>query len=191
MKSIKPIRYTILAPLAVLSLAACQQQAAPEPTPPPPPPPPVSTPAPAPAPAPSPTYDDWRDAPQTAGSWYSLKEAGRPANAEFRTPGGDVLVEMRCRDRRIDVRRAGSGTADLPMTFRTFQADGERTTDSRTARPVRPLMYEASLPPVDPLFDRISFSRGRFTLEVPGLPTLYLPSRPEMARVFQECRAAS
>ena len=39
------------------------------------------------------------------------------------------------------------------------------------------------------MLDRISFSRGRFTLEVPGLPTLYLPSDPEMVRVFQECRA--
>ena len=188
MKSIPVLRYTILAPTAALALAACSQQAAPpSPTLPPPPPPVVETPAPAPAPAP--TYDDWRDAPKTAGAWRSIKQGSDPASAVYQAPGGETLVEIRCDNLRVDIRRAGTGSEELPMTFRTVQADGSFGADTRTARPVRPLMYEASVPAVDPMLDRISFSRGRFTLEVPGLPTLYLPSDPEMVRVFQECRA--
>lgn len=188
MKSIPRVRYTIIAPLAGLALAACSQQAAPpSPTPPPPPPPRIELPTPAPAPAPS--DGDWRDAPVTAGAWRSVKVGTTPATALYQTREGDTLVEIRCADRRIDIRRAGTGTEPLPMTFRTVQADGSFGADTRTAQPVRPLMYEASVPAADPMLDRVAFSRGRFALEVPGLPTLYLPSEPAMTRVFQECRA--
>lgn len=134
-------------------------------------------------------YADWRDAPATAGTWRSIKQGSMPASALYETSAGDTLVEIRCDDRRVAIRRAGTGTEALPMTFRTVQADGSLGADTRTAQPVRPLMYEADVPAVDPMLDRMSFSRGRFTLEVPGLPTLYLPSEPEMTRVFQECRA--
>jgi hypothetical protein len=40
----------------------------------------------------------------------------------------------------------------------------------------------------DPLLDAIAFSRGRFAVEAPGLPTLILPTWPEPARVVEECR---
>jgi hypothetical protein len=32
------------------------------------------------------------------------------------------------------------------------------------------------------------FSRGRFTVEVPGAPMLVIPAWPEPARVIEDCR---
>lgn len=54
---------------------------------------------------------------------------------------------------------------------------------------VAPLPYVwASLPANDRFLDQIVFSRGRFTVEVPGLPVLILPSWAEPARVIEDCR---
>jgi hypothetical protein len=40
----------------------------------------------------------------------------------------------------------------------------------------------------DPFLDAIAFSKGRFAVEVPGAPTLYIPSYPEITRVIEDCR---
>ena len=40
----------------------------------------------------------------------------------------------------------------------------------------------------DPLLDAIAFSKGRFVVDVVGLPTLYVPSFPEVTRVIEDCR---
>jgi hypothetical protein len=40
----------------------------------------------------------------------------------------------------------------------------------------------------DPLLDAMAFSRGRFVVETAGLPTLYVPSWPEVGRVVEDCR---
>ena len=44
------------------------------------------------------------------------------------------------------------------------------------------------MPARDPLLDAMAFSKGRFALEVAGLPTLYVPSYPEVTRVIEDCR---
>lgn len=46
----------------------------------------------------------------------------------------------------------------------------------------------ATFQPGDPILDAIAFSRGRFAFEAAGLPTLYLPSWPEVSRVIEDCR---
>jgi len=46
----------------------------------------------------------------------------------------------------------------------------------------------AVLPARDPLLDAMAFSKGRFAVEVAGLPTLYLPSWIEVSRVIEDCR---
>ena len=46
----------------------------------------------------------------------------------------------------------------------------------------------AGLPARDPLLDAMAFSKGRFAVEVAGLPTLYLPSWIEVSRVIEDCR---
>ena len=45
-----------------------------------------------------------------------------------------------------------------------------------------------SLDARDPLLDAMIFSRGRFAVEAGALPTLYLPSWPEMGKVVEDCR---
>ena len=46
----------------------------------------------------------------------------------------------------------------------------------------------ASLQAQDPLLDAMAFSKGRFAIENAGLPTLYVPSYPEVTRVIEDCR---
>ena len=46
----------------------------------------------------------------------------------------------------------------------------------------------ARVPARDPLLDAMAFSKGRFAVEVAGLPTLYVPSYPEVTRVVEDCR---
>lgn len=46
----------------------------------------------------------------------------------------------------------------------------------------------ATLRAGDPLLDAMAFSRGRFAIEVNGLPTLYLPAWAEIGRVIEDCR---
>lgn len=46
----------------------------------------------------------------------------------------------------------------------------------------------ASFAARDPLLDAMAFSRGRFAIQSDGLPTLYVPSWPEIGRVLEDCR---
>ncbi|MEO6092118.1 MAG: hypothetical protein ABIT04_09945 [Novosphingobium sp.] len=149
--------------------------------PPPRPSPPTLVPTPAP-PAPAPAATDWRDLPATSGDWSWGMEAGG-SEARF----GEGLLVLRC-DRtrgRIELRRAGDAASGGPITVTT-------TTISR------PLVAErgeatlpairASLPVGDPLLDAMAFSRGRFLLAATALPTLIIPSWPELSRVIEDCR---
>lgn len=173
--------------LASVSLAACLALAAcvpaPERTPAPRP-----TPAPAPAPVPRaveqtpPPSANWMDAPVTPGDWrYAAGTAG------FGEPGYQPLLALRCNrtSGAVEIVRAGSAAAALPMIVRTETLDR-----SLAAAPARsdPPAIVASLSPRDPLLDAMAFSRGRFAVEIAGLPTLYVPSWPEVTRVIEDCR---
>lgn len=161
---------------SLLALSACsQRQVAPRPAPtptataelPPPPPPPAA---------------DWRDAPITPGDWTWAME-GRLSVARF---GGNTLV-LSC-DRTagmVTLMRPGSAQDQVPMSIIT----------SNMTRPVsalavatNPPMIAASLTARDALLDAMAFSRGRFAVETAGLPTLYVPSWPEISRVIEDCR---
>lgn len=168
----------ILAALAAMTATiACvpRQEAAPAPEPAPPP-----LPAPTPAPSPPP---DWRDAPLTPGSWSYGTGAGAPI-ASFGA-GNQALFTVRCdaARRQIVLARTGIAAGNV-MTVRTsFGSRG------------LPLAAEAGSPQLvarvaanDKLLDDIAFSRGRFTVLVPGTAMLFLPAWPEPARVVEDCR---
>jgi hypothetical protein len=168
-----------LAAIAVLS--ACAPQRKPEPAPPPPPPRPVATAAPAPPPP-----ADWRDAPLTPGAWR-YEAAGGKSAARFGSGAGAPLATLQC-DRaagRVALQRAGAAPGPLPMTITTSSAT-RAFTATPAAGPVPQLVL--ALSPRDPVLDAMAFSRGRFVIEVAGLPTLYLPAWPEVARVVEDCR---
>lgn len=174
-----PRLLTTLAGIAFLS--ACAAPRKPEPAPlPAPPPRPVATAVAAPPPA------DWRDAPLTPGTW-SYEPGTTGSVARFGSESGTPLASLRC-DRatgRIALDRAGAAPGPLPLTITTSTA-----TRAFTATPVASATPQLTLAfaPRDPVLDAMAFSRGRFVIEVTGLPTLYLPAWPEVARVIEDCR---
>lgn len=169
-----------LAGLAFLSACAAPRKPQPVALPAPPPPRPVATAAPATPPA------DWRDAALTPGDWTYVPGTGGSA-ATFGSSAAAPLASLRCdlAAGRIALLRAGAAPGPLPLTVttstlaRAFSASPEAASTPQLA---------LSLAPRDPLLDAIAFSRGRFVIEVAGLPTLYLPSWPEVARVIEDCR---
>lgn len=144
---------------------------APKPRPAPPPPAPVAAPAPA----------DWRDAPQTAGDWSYAQGTARFGS------GAAPLFEIRCNRqmRTVSLIRAGTSAAALPMTVATTSETRSLLLEPQLQG--QPLLI-GTLSANDALLDAMAFSRGRFAVEVNGLPTLYLPAWPELARVIEDCR---
>lgn len=147
----------------------------------------VPAPAPAPAPQPPPLPPlspqlDWREAPITRGDWRWSMEGGQSV-ARF---AGDTLV-LRCdaTKRTVTLSRAGAASGEVPLTIVT----------QSVTRPLMGAARQGSPPSVavsfnanDSLLDAMAFSRGRFAIETAGLPTLYVPSWPEVSRVIEDCR---
>lgn len=120
--------------------------------------------------------------PATPGEWRWSLENGRSV-ARF---AGGALV-LRC-DRpggTVTLLRTGTVAGDVPMTVLTTHVSRPL---SGTAVAGPPPAVAATLQARDPLLDAIAFSRGRFAVEVAGLPTLYVPSWPEVNRVVEDCR---
>ena len=170
---------TTLAGIAILS--ACAAPRKPEPASLPAlPPRPVATAVPAPAPA------DWHDAALTPGNWRYEADTGG-SSAGFGADAAAPLLTLRC-DRatqRIVLDRAGAAPGPLPLTIIT-----STLTRAFTATPEAGPMQQLTLAfaPRDPVLDAMAFSRGRFVIEVAGLPTLYLPAWPEVGRLVEDCR---
>lgn len=126
------------------------------------------------------------DAPLTSGDWYYRVDGGM-SMAVFGQPEseGDLVLTCQLASRTIEVERNGDAPQTLQMTIRTEAREGNL--------PARPDHDEipflvAAISPTDPLLDAMAFSKGRFAVEVPGLPTLYVPSYPEVTRVIEDCR---
>ena len=165
------------AALAALALAGCVP--APQPTPAPAPAPvpvPAPTPTPAPPPAPPPFAGNWMDAPLTPGDW---RYAG--GTATFAAPDGSALLTLRCSAGVVAIDRSGtSNAASFVLRSETVSRSLSPTTAGGWT--------SASLQAQDNLLDAIAFSKGRFAVENAGLPTLYVPSYPEVTRVIEDCR---
>lgn len=156
-----------IAGLACLIGAAFLSACAAKPVPAPAPEPPVRTsPPPLQAPPPAETgAGDWRDRPQTPGDWSYDAAAGE---ARY----GDLSLRCDRGRRQVVLSRAG---ASGPLRLRTTY--GERL-----------LPAGGALPAADLSLDEMAFSRGRFTVDAPGLAPLVLPTWPEPARVVEDCR---
>ena len=158
------------------------------PAPPPAPPPVAAAPQPRPvvppASPPAPTPADWRDAPQTPGTWRWALVAGR-STASYAAPGQPPVAALACdagtRTTILWTSSPAAGPAPLVVT----------TTGLRrvlTASPIASGGTAVSLSAADPLLDAMAFSRGRFMLEFGGSAPLYLPAWPELSRVIEDCR---
>ncbi|WP_296679527.1 hypothetical protein [Novosphingobium sp.] len=181
MKAIRSISRTLVILGAAIALSNCVAPKVP---------PPAPAPAPRPRPAPPPPLPaapvDWRDSPQTPGTWlWSI--SGGQSRATFAQPGGGAATWLSC-DRasgKVLLARPGAGTSAVPVQITTSSGSTPLLSDPALS----PAGWIVSaLPPRSPLLDAIAFSRGRFALETAGQPTLFLPSWPELSRVIEDCR---
>jgi hypothetical protein len=154
--------------------------------PPPPPQPQALPPAPVrPVPVPPPPQADWRDIPLTPGRWSYRSEA-QGSQAFYGPANSEASFVIRCdrSTRQIRLAREGRAAGNV-MTLRTSYG-ARNLPASAQAEPLPSV--SAMLPASDRTLDQIAFSRGRFTIEVPGLPMLVIPSWAEPARVIEDCR---
>ena len=179
MKANRALSRFLVPCLSPLALAACVA-----PTAPPPPPPPAPA---APAPRPvvvAPPPADWRDAAQTAGTWRWRMEGDRSL-AEYGPYGASPVARLTCDPiaGATILWRNWPATGPLPITVTTTGARRMMTASPDGAGGVA-----VSMAANDRLLDAVAFTRGRFMLEMPGAPTLYLPAWPELSRVIEDCR---
>jgi hypothetical protein len=114
----------------------------------------------------------------TPGGW-TYRSEGQSSLASFGPAGAAASFTVRCdrASRQVRLTREGAANGNL-MTVRT----------SSTARSLPVSVQAEPLPSAsvglaatDRLLDEIAFSRGRFTVELPGTPMLIIPAWPEPA----------
>ena len=175
------MRRLISSALALAALASCIGPPAPRPAAPVPVPRPTTLP---PAPAPAPLAADWRDWPLTPGDWV-YRQDGRGSIALFGRPGADADLTLRCdrNERAVYLSRAGVG--GNAFTVRTTSL-----TRALTAQPTggTPAYVATRIGATDSLLDGMGFSRGRFTVEAPGMAPLVVPAWAEVLRITEDCR---
>lgn len=178
-----PLPRLIAPAIAILALAGCSAQVIP---PPPSAPAPAPTQAPRPAPPPPPPPANWQDAPATPGDWNWSMEGGR-STARF--AGGLLAFACDRASGRVQLTRQGlAGTpagTDVPLTISTTSVT-RSVTGSQIRGPSPSIVVNFAAR--DSLLDAMAFSRGRFAVQAPGLPALYVPSWPEIGRVIEDCR---
>ncbi len=180
--SMKPVRAALL-----LGCVAVATGCVPRREPPPPPPAPIARPAPPPVRTipPPPPQTNWQDLPLTPGRWFYRTE-GQGSLASFGSTDGAASFTVRCDGarRQIILSRQGITTGNM-MTVRTSYSARSLPLSVQT----EPLNFVfTNLPASDRFLDGMAFSRGRFTVEVPGTPMLVIPAWPEPARVVEDCR---
>lgn len=167
--------------IASLFLASACVPQRPQPVPEPEPTKAIRVPVPLPPPPPL----NWQDRPLSPGAWYYSREAGG-SQALYGRASGEAAFIVRCdRTRRqVTLSREGASSGNV-MTIRTTSNARNYPVTVQT----EPLPYATGTTAItDRFLDDIVFSRGRFSVEVPGMPMLILPTWPEPARVIEDCR---
>jgi len=145
---------------------------------------PAFVPAPPPPAPPVALGPDWQDWPVTPGTWSYARDAG---GSIARYTGGAWL---RCDVATHGLALGRDGAANTPdgsamMMLRTSYGLLQWPAQPvRGDRPATQAVRSAS----DTGLDWIAFSRGRFTVELPGAPPLVVPNWAEAARVIEDCR---
>jgi hypothetical protein len=123
--------------------------------------------------------------PLTPGGWVYSAQA-EASQAMFGPATGAATFIVRCdrARRQISLWREGTTSGNV-MTVRT--SGGARNLPLSVQTQPLPYVFSA-VPPGDRFLDQIVFSRGRFTVEVPGTGMLVIPAWAEPARVVEDCR---
>ncbi|KWV93347.1 hypothetical protein AUC45_04360 [Erythrobacter sp. YT30] len=186
LKCITALAMSLSACACVPSVDEPAQPASPAPTP-------IATPAPAPTPTPTPVpvvnepaYDNYLDAPQTAGAW-SYRDAPQLSFATFGEIGKAAVFGVECAkpSRQIRLVRGGASSGPRVMTIQTETT--ERTLDAQISPDGRPMLM-ALIPAGDPVLDAMAITKGRVSIGVEGMRTLYVPVWVEISRVIEDCR---
>lgn len=172
---IKPL----FAATILLAVSACSTQ----PAAPPPKPAPAPTPVSRPVPAPLPVSQNWMDMPKTPGDWNYVSRLGG-SSATFAAAGGQAYLTLQCDNATRSVALIRAGTASGAVPLRILAETGDRLLNAQSQAGGLVVQLAAQ----DALLDAMAISKGRFAVEVPGLPTLYIPSWPEVSRVIEDCR---
>jgi hypothetical protein len=173
-----PLPSAVLAPsLLLASCVGAPDRPAPAPAP-------APRPAPAPQPAP-PAPVEWQDRDTTPGDWrYQVDGAGSVALFGADAQGSLFVIRCDRAARRVSLLRPG--VAATAMTVRTsYGAVNWPASAPSGTVPATQAIRAAS----DAALDQIAYSRGRFAVEVQGLPMLILPAWAEVGRVVEDCRA--
>ena len=170
------------AAFAVTLLASCSPRIVPEPKAAP------AAPAPAPTPPPpAPLAEDWQDWPVTPGTWVYRPGPAEPS-ALYGARESEAQVTLACdrTSRRVTLSVAAAGDMGPQMlTIRTSYGVLQWPADMVAGAMPRLTATRAAS---DQGLDWIVFSRGRFTVEVPGRAPLVLPTWAEPVRVVEDCR---
>lgn len=148
----------------------------------------ATTPAPMTAPVTSlqksapPANTAWIDMPATPGDWVWSVEGGQ-STARF--AGSKLTLRCNPASRTVQIERRENGSS--PSNPSTLTVRTQTTSQTLSASPQAGGVI-ANLAARDPLLDAIAFSRGRFAIETPNWPTLYVPSWAEVSRVIEDCR---
>ena len=121
----------------------------------------------------------------TTGSWsYAPSVSG--SEARFTDSAGAVRAAITCArvTRQVSLSRSSLAPA---ATMSIWTSSASRELASRFDQAA--LRVTTQTTAYDPLLDALAFSRGRFAILMPGSPALVLPSGPEPAHVFEDCRA--
>ena len=154
---------------------------------------PPAPPAPRPAPtASAPAGVDWRDVPLPAGDWGWAARPGGSV-ARFGVAGQAPVAMLLCDRNGAVVRIALPVNPAQPPSAAPRPATITASTGSGTVA-AEPLVIDGlvtlaiTLPASHRLLDAMAFSRGRFRVEIAGLPQVVLPSWSEVGRVVEDCR---
>ncbi len=151
--------------------------------------PPVSMPPPAPAAVPAvqePVFDNYLDAPQTAGTW-TYRDAPQLSFATFGPVGEAASFGVECAKTSGQIRLVRGGARSGPRVMTVQTETTERTLNAQMSSDGRPMLV-ALIPAGHPLLDAMAITKGRIAVGVEGMRTLYVPAWVEISRVIEDCR---
>lgn len=130
----------------------------------------------------------WTDWPIATGKWR-YEDGGRATVASFGNDAANPVVRLWCdtQDKKIMFYVRSDAQSNSPQTLVLRASEGMKSF------PVTPgndrlLFYGASIPPADTMLDMISFSRGRFAVELGQIKSAAFPTGSEFSRVVEDCR---
>ncbi len=130
---------------------------------------------------------DWSVAEIGPGEWRYGRDGGASV-ARYGLGDEAVAVMLRCEAGQIVIARDGVVPADMPVRLNIRSSFAERQLPIRVTSATG-RMLAATLPASDPIWDQIVYSRGRFVIEATRNPPIIVPTRPEVARIVEDCRS--